>query len=175
MTIALNNLGLVTREQGDYVTARTLYEEGLAIARERDDKRGIGYLLSNLGLMALEQGEYGPARALYRESLELFQEVRHKWAIALSVAGLGGVAVGSASEAGDGGELRRGAVLLGAAAGLLRSTDAALAAEDRRPYERAIEQARALLGEEAFGSAWQEGMGMEMEEAIGYALEEVKT
>jgi predicted ATPase/class 3 adenylate cyclase len=177
MTISLNNLGLVAKEQGDYALARALYEEGLAIARERRDKRGIGYLLGNLGLMAQEQGEYASARGLYRECLVLFQEVGHKWAIAMALAGLGGVGVGSAGGAskagaqGDTSDLRRGAVLLGAAAGLLQSMDAMLAAEDRRPYERAIELARAQLGKEAFEAAWQEGLAMSMEEAIRYALE----
>src|SRR5207248_7060483 len=119
---------------------------------------------------------YALARALYEECLELFREVGHKWAIAMSLAGLGGVEVGNAGGVGEAGavaeagELRRGAVLLGAAAGLLQSMDAMLAAEDRRPYERAIEQARVQL-EEAFERAWQEGLGMSMEEAIGYALE----
>jgi predicted ATPase/class 3 adenylate cyclase len=177
MTISLNNLGLVAKEQGDFVLARALYEEGLAIARERRDKRGIGYLLGNLGLMAQEQGEYASARGLYRECLVLFQEVGHKWAIAMALAGLGGVGVGSAGGAGEAGAigdttaLRRGAVLLGAAAALLQSMDAMLAAEDRRPYERAIELARAQLGKEAFEAAWQEGLAMSMEEAIRYALE----
>jgi predicted ATPase len=171
MTITLNNLGLATREQGDYVTARSLYEEGLAIARERGDRRGMGYLLGSLGLMALEQREYTQARALYAESLELFQEVGHKWAIAMAVAGLGGVQVGSAGDVRETAELRRGAVLLGAAAGLLQSMDAMLASEDRRPYERAIEQARTQLGEEAFQAAWQEGFAMSMGEAVEYALE----
>ena len=47
-------------------------------------------------------------------------------------------------------ELWRGAVLLGAAAALLQSMDAELAAEDRRPYERAIDLARTQLGDEQF-------------------------
>ena len=61
-------------------------------------------------------------------------------------------------------------MLLGAAAALLQSMDAILASEDRRPYERAIELARAQLGEEKFQEARQEGLAMSMEEAIDYAL-----
>jgi predicted ATPase/class 3 adenylate cyclase len=167
LTIVLNNLGLVAKEQGNSEEAVALHEEGLAVARQRSDKRAIGYLLGNLGLIALADREYDAARDLYRESLVLFQELGHKWAIAMTVAGLAGVGVGSAGSIS---ELTRGAVLLGAAAGLLQNMEAALAAEDRRPYERAIDEARARLGEEAFERAWQEGMRMSMEEAIGYAL-----
>jgi hypothetical protein len=86
------------------------------------------------------------------------------------------IEVGNAGSAGEAGaigetsELSRGAVLLGAAAAVLRSMDAMLAAEDRRPYERAIERAHAQLGEEAFQRAWQEGLAMSMEDVIEYAL-----
>ena len=68
-------------------------------------------------------------------------------------------------------ELTRGTKLLGAVDALLVSIGAVLAAEDRRPYERAVEQARLLLSKDEFEKAWQEGRAMSMEQAIEYALE----
>jgi hypothetical protein len=49
---------------------------------------------------------------------------------------------------------------------------AALAAEDRRPYERAKARALAQLGEVEFEKAMQEGRAMSIEQAIAYALRE---
>ena len=68
--------------------------------------------------------------------------------------------------------LRRAVRLLGAVEALLTSMGAVLAAEDRRPYERGIAQARAGLREADFEQAMQEGRAMSMEEAFEYALEE---
>ena len=67
--VALNWAGLLARLQGDYPSARSLFEESLAIRRQLDDKWGIAYLLNNLGNIALEQGDYSPARSLFDESL----------------------------------------------------------------------------------------------------------
>ena len=46
--------------QGDFASARALYEESLAIRRELGDRRGIASSLNNLGNVALEQGDYRP-------------------------------------------------------------------------------------------------------------------
>jgi len=188
--ISLNNLGVVAKEQGDYPLARALLEESLSIARELGEKLGVGYALGNLALMDQEQEDYATARALYEESLALFRELGNKWAIAMALAGLGGVQVGSAADARRAGatgrngagepdepgvtsatnDLKRGASLLGAVDVQLQSLGAVLATEDRRPYERAIAQARAALGEEEFEQAWAQGRIMSMEEAIEYAV-----
>jgi hypothetical protein len=55
--------------------------------------------------------------------------------------------------------------------GLVEIMGAVMQRDERLPYERAMASAHAVLGEEAFEKAWQEGRGMSMEQAIEYALE----
>ncbi len=164
MASTLNNLGNVAKEQEDYPAARALYEQSLALQRELGDKWGITLSLSNLGAVAQEQGDYPAARALYEESLVLKRELGDRKGIAECLVGLGGVAVGV-------GQVGGGARLLGAVEGMLQGMSAVLDREDLLPYERSVQQARALLREEEFEQTWQEGRAMSVEMAIEYALQ----
>ena len=164
--IALSLLGLggTTYIQGDYTTARSLCEESLALWRELGDRSGIASSLNNLGHVAAEQGDYTTARSLCEESLALWREVGDRSGIGLSLAGLGEVAVSI-------GQTHKGARLLGASEALLETIGAAMAPDDRIPYQRSVASARAKLREKAFVTARQEGRAMSMEEAIAYALQ----
>ncbi len=73
-----NAAGTLTFDQGDYLEARRLYEEGLAIRRALGDRRGVAASLNNLGNVALELGEYALARSLYEESLAIRRELGDK-------------------------------------------------------------------------------------------------
>ena len=57
LALALNNLGPLLLNEGNYAAARSHYEESGAIRREIGDKRGVAVSLSNLGLAARCQGE----------------------------------------------------------------------------------------------------------------------
>ncbi len=89
---ALNAAGLLAFRQGDYPSARALYEESLAIYRELGDRRGIAHSLNNLGNVACEQGDYPSARALFEESLAIYRELGDRRGIAISLGNLGNVA-----------------------------------------------------------------------------------
>ena len=84
--------GYLAYSQGDYASARALYEESLAIERELGDKAGIATSLNNLGLVAKAQGDYASARALHEESLAIWRELGNKAGIAMSLNNLGNVA-----------------------------------------------------------------------------------
>jgi hypothetical protein len=109
---------------------------------------------------------YSSVRIMCEKSLALRRGLGDKPGIATSLAGLGGVAIGE-------GHVERGAGLLGAIEGLLQSMGGVLNSKDRLLFERHVQQVRALLGEEAFERAWQEGRGMSLAEAADYALEGV--
>ena len=79
--------------QGDYSSARSLYEQSLAIRRELGDKRGIARSLLNLGLVAYCQGDYSSARSLLEQSLAIQRELGDKRGIALSLLNLGAVSL----------------------------------------------------------------------------------
>jgi len=67
------------------------------------------------------------------------------------------------------GEVVRAARLLGAAEALRRRIGAGHEPQYRADHARAVDQARAMLGEAGFASALAAGQGMSVEEAIAYA------
>ncbi len=85
---ALNGAGVLAYRQGDYISARSLHEESLAIKRELGDKQGIASSLNNLGNVADDQGDYANARSLHEESLAIKRELGDKRGIASSLNNL---------------------------------------------------------------------------------------
>jgi non-specific serine/threonine protein kinase len=69
---ALNMIGILAGEQGDFATARLKFEAALADARAVGATRAISSALVNLGNMAFYAGELDAARYLYKESIEYF-------------------------------------------------------------------------------------------------------
>ena len=189
---------------GDYSGARALYEESLAMAREMGITSDIALALTGKGHLAYAEGDCAAASAFFEEVAALNRDMgdqanavrfsglasslrgeyetalsNSEQALALSVknqcgawiyetlAQLGSVFVGM-------GQIMRGAVLLGAAEGVMDSLGGAMCAPWRTLFQRAKDTARARLGEEAFEKAWQEGLSMSLEDAVEYAKEEVQ-
>jgi ATP/maltotriose-dependent transcriptional regulator MalT len=88
----LNKLGLTVRCRGDYVAARELYAEALAIGRELGDRSWEALVLNNLGRAAYYQGDLASARALHEQSLAIRKKVGDRRGIATSLGDLGDVA-----------------------------------------------------------------------------------
>jgi predicted ATPase/DNA-binding SARP family transcriptional activator len=86
---ALNYAGMLAFYLGDSASARTLYDESLAIFRELRDKNGIAYCLNCLGIVARNQGDYASARILYEESLAIQRELGDRNGLASSLNNLG--------------------------------------------------------------------------------------
>ena len=89
---ALYAAGVLADAQGDYASARALFEENLAINRELGDKWGIANSLNNLGIIAVRNSDYFAARSMYEESLGVWRELGNRRAVALSLSNLGKVA-----------------------------------------------------------------------------------
>jgi hypothetical protein len=66
---ALWVVGYLALGQGDFLAARPLVEEGLAVAREARQPFGITMSLVLLGALAILKGDLGRAAALLEESL----------------------------------------------------------------------------------------------------------
>lgn len=92
--VSLYNLGRAADYQGEYGTARSYYQQSLAIHQERGDQPGIARSLHRLGLVAYYQGEYDAARSYYQQSLTIHQQIGDRQGIAMSLNGLGLVADG---------------------------------------------------------------------------------
>jgi tetratricopeptide (TPR) repeat protein len=87
--VSINKLAARARGQGDYASARTLYERVLLWAREAGDKQAVAATLGNLGSVAYMEADYTAARSQYEQSLALSREIEDRRGIALSVLRLG--------------------------------------------------------------------------------------
>jgi tetratricopeptide (TPR) repeat protein len=159
----MNYLGDVARDQGDSAAARTLYENGLAIFREVDDRWGIAGTLADLGSLAREQGNYHTAHSMYRESIKLFQELDHKRGIARLLECF---ACAAAVQL----EAQRSLRLAGAAAALRHNIGAPLTPAEQAKLEASLRTARQTLTGTASAAAWQEGWALPAEKAIEEVL-----
>ncbi len=68
---------------GDYERAKILGEEGLAIARDLDDRWGGAFIRSHLGQTATFQMEYGDAAELHEEAVHLARQTKDKWLLSI--------------------------------------------------------------------------------------------
>ncbi|MBI3684412.1 MAG: tetratricopeptide repeat protein, partial [Acidobacteria bacterium] len=151
----LNEMGLVHEALSDWVEARRLYEESLAISRALGDQAGIATTLGNLGTLAWETGDWVEARRLYEESLAIRRPLGDQAGIAGTLNNLGLLAreTGELAEArrfyeeslaifralGDQADI---ATTLGNLGNLARGTGEL--AEARRLYEESLAISRAL-------------------------------
>ncbi|MBI5029156.1 MAG: tetratricopeptide repeat protein [Chloroflexi bacterium] len=76
---------------GNYVDARQLGEECLALYRQVNNKIGIAWALGVLGNMARDTADYSRARALYEESLALGREIGNDLVVIWALGFLGDV------------------------------------------------------------------------------------
>lgn len=200
ISLALNGLGNLVSTAGDYDRAKALYEEQLALDRER----GVSGTLGNLGILAASQGDLSRAAALFVESLEISQEIGDTMGTSTALINMGQVALGRRCWQEAAGFLRDGLLQtaeinlldiglieafmgLGAVAGAMgkpeeaaRLFGAAHGLTDRlgvfpdfvlpRVWDRAIAETQGALGEDAYVAAHATGAALSLEEAIAEVL-----
>jgi non-specific serine/threonine protein kinase len=161
-------LALASGMLGDTARTVTCHEEILAITEPRGELWYRSHSLWNLGVVAWRQGDPRRAAELVEQSLRLKQAMDDTFGAVLCLDTLAWIA---ASEH----DPRRAATLLGAAAALTQAmgthtityTYPGLAA-----HHEQCEQTLRALGEQAFQTAYQHGMGLAFDDAIAYALKE---
>jgi tetratricopeptide (TPR) repeat protein len=89
----LTNLGAGAFRQGNYETARELFEQTLAMACGGDPP-GEGMALNNLSYLALETGDYTQAERYASDALALGRALGSAWLTALGLTQLGLAAFG---------------------------------------------------------------------------------
>jgi tetratricopeptide (TPR) repeat protein len=89
---ALHAAGVLAHNRGDFVAARTHYDEAIALRRGLGDNLGLARTLNNFGILAYERGDYAKATQLYEETLRLRRALGDRAGIAYSLNGLGVVA-----------------------------------------------------------------------------------
>jgi tetratricopeptide (TPR) repeat protein len=72
---ALNELGVLQRETGDYPAAAATLTRALAVYRDIGDPAGQAYALNELGFLHVLTGDYPAATACYQQALVLVRDL----------------------------------------------------------------------------------------------------
>jgi predicted ATPase/DNA-binding XRE family transcriptional regulator len=162
-------LGTAAWTQGDTDRAVALFEEALAMARERGDRIAIYGALFNLARVALANREYAAAERMIKEAVALSAQVGSRAHLAYFLEG-------AAAAAEALGQIERSARLIGAAEGLRQHIEEAPFYKDYRPNlslrDHTATALRSQLGEAGFDALRAEGREMLPEQAVEYALDE---
>jgi hypothetical protein len=155
--------GIAAATRSDLPTAE-LFREAQAVCRATGNPFVIGGCCRTEGFFAQQRGDDQRALALFREGLLAAHEVGHTAGIHNA---LEGVAAAWAAQ----GRADRAARLLGAAEAVRTARQWSILPLWMGQHDQAVASARAILGEEAFAAAWQEGQAMSLPQTIEYALE----
>jgi tetratricopeptide (TPR) repeat protein len=82
---ALNNIGLLEKEEGNPDRARTRYDRALAINQREDNAAGMADNLNNLGTLSLNASDYDAAIEYYERALAIDKAREVPEAIALDL------------------------------------------------------------------------------------------
>ena len=146
-------------EEGEYRRAQEQVEKAVSLFRELSDQWGIAYTLLGLARVVLLQGNAVIAQTLTEESLDISFELHNLGGIASCLEQL--AEISAAQE-----QLVWAVLLWGAAENLRETTAISLESTQEADYERAVNEVRNKLGEDAFRSMWLQGRRMTPEQAI---------
>lgn len=74
---SLNDLGTFLRRRGQFVQARKVWEEALALAIKKSDISRELMVLSNLAVLEEQEGQYERAEVHYRQAIKLSEQSGH--------------------------------------------------------------------------------------------------
>lgn len=149
----------------DLDQARSLLEESLALAERRGEPVATAIGHHTVAQVARLQGRYDDAIEHYRGALRIGHDFGDDASLSEPLQGLAAVAVAT-------GDATTGLRLLGANAAIRERLGGGPPPEWLR-LGTPLEDARAVLTEEAYERAWAEGLAMTTDEAVAHALEAV--
>ena len=163
LAIATIGLGNVLLFGKSVQAAQQCYAEGAAHCRATADPWALGMALRNLGIVSRHNGQIERSLEYLRESLAVLRPEDERSFVSRSLEELSKTLVLSRN-----GELA--ATLFGAAEALRESLGAAILASRYPEYERAVSEARELVGERRFTDAWIHGRSLHRDAAIELAV-----
>jgi len=159
MALTLCNLGETTRMGGDLTTAALLLEEGLEVQRELGDKGIMATPLLNLADVVREQGDLERAANLTHDALTIASEAGPMFAV---VDALDGMAEVESTQ----GRLTLATRLFALATFLRETRRIPRPSGQSKVCATRIDELRAMLSEETFTTAWDQGQRWSVDEAI---------
>ena len=163
-SLAIQFLGILSRDEGNLAEAQTHIEQALAIAREIGSKHLIALRLALLGQIHYLRGNLEEAKGNFKESLFLGKLLAFK-----SVQGRS-LILAAAYLAGPSPRLVVQILSAIRAQNPKQRLGMALSPLLRGDFDDALARAREALGESAFQAAWAEGETLTIEAACDLAL-----
>ncbi|RMI30124.1 protein kinase domain-containing protein [Nocardia stercoris] len=159
-------LGVAHTRQGELARGVECYQRILSITEPSGESLFRSCTLSAAGIVVWLQGDRSRGQELLREALRVNRRVRSQFSAAVGLEAMALTVSDTDSQ--------RSAVLMGAAQHLMpTSAGIALFRPELDQFHRALEGAvRSTLGDTRFRTAWRRGQAMDMDTAVGYALEE---
>ncbi|MGE5377506.1 MAG: tetratricopeptide repeat protein [Bacteroidota bacterium] len=162
-SLAITNLGVLAREQGDLATARAHIEQALRIAEETGSKHDIGYRLALLSEVEFLQGDRGVARNDLRRSLSIAGELTdRRYTIGNTLLIFSNIFIHLAP--------RIAIHVFGATHAYLQEVDEHLDRFFLRDSDRVMDQAHKILDDLSVKSAFAQGQKLSLSEALKLAL-----
>jgi tetratricopeptide (TPR) repeat protein len=160
-----NNLGLSAMVDGDYEKAQALMEEGKELLWAVKDRSNQAVQLHNSGLLALLRRDLDRAADLCAQSIGMGVDLLDRLSVTCDLDVL-------AAVAGERGDIPRAVRLWGAAEALREAIGAAQPGDEAALLGPFVEAARSSLESKTWDAAWAEGVAMDQDEAVAYALRE---
>ena len=158
---AIMCLGHVARDRKDFAAARDLYNQCLHHFREIGNPISEGWSLYFLGRTVNDLGNPAQARTLLREGACIFHEADDLSGLAMSILGMATIEF-------DQGNIQQAARIWGAARAIYEDDDTFMSPKEREKFEAQISEARSILGDGVFASAFDEGRELSWEQAAAY-------
>ena len=160
---AMHVLGVAAQMAGDYLEARHLMSERIALARELGNLATVSSEAGNLSMVERQLGNLDEAEALAREALDIDYQRGDDLAIPWKVNGLAAVAT-------DRGEFNRAATLIGVADATMEAAGGAWPPDELVHYERTVATLIEAMGSAEFARARAAGHSLTTSEAVDFAL-----
>ncbi len=163
---SLWGLGRIARFQGNLQRATELLEQSFAGAHDAGNPLAMAATLLGLAEIAHNHEHYAREAELLQEALLHFRSIGELWGTTACLEGVAAIVAARQRP-------MTAARLFGAASALRGAFEVPVPRVSRLPYEQVIATTRAMIGEAAFATAWQEGQALTIDQAITDALAEV--
>jgi predicted ATPase len=162
VAFATVNLSLVATRSGDFQASLDHAAEAADLFRELGDDGGTLVSLGNCGWYALALPDPARAAGCFREALVVASRLGARLDVFVNASGLAAAYVALHEE-------ERGVRIFGAAGSLRQELERGFYTEtEERMRDRAVADAKAALGEEAFAAAWARGEAMTQDELVTF-------
>jgi predicted ATPase/class 3 adenylate cyclase len=163
----LMSTGRLSIRQGDYEKGSLLLNESVELCNKVGDRSGVAASIRYLGWSARLQEDYPKARSHYVEALQLFYRIGDKLDISICLIHIGKLLLVQSF-------LEKFVFIFGAAESAVPDIQKMVMAYFRTETEQFIETAHGVLGEEAYTAAYNAGRQITLDEAVAYALKELR-